>query len=310
MTPECKLIYIEKINFEDKTYFISYPSRATHLKESVKRVGVIVPPLLKLCSKGFQIISGWGRLEAARELNFEKIICHLLPPEADELFCLNLVVEENLTSRGLNLVEKALAVEKYRNYISDEEIIKEILPRLGLPPHYYHFETLRAISSLGEETWELVVAEKLNPKVATRLAKLDERSRKRFLLLLKELKLSISRQRLLWEMLEDLSRKSGKSFELILEEDFITSLLNEKNISFQQKTEKLFKWLAHKLRPVIAAREEKAKVLSRSLHKLGAKIEIDPSGEKDLMRLEIAFKSLEELEKKWFQIKETLAKQL
>ncbi|AEH43954.1 ParB domain protein nuclease [Thermodesulfatator indicus DSM 15286] len=309
MKIDLKSVSLQEVLFEDETFAISYPPRVVFLIESIKRIGIINPPILRPSPRGLQIVSGRGRLEAARELKIEKVTCNVLPYETGDTFCLDLVIEENLTSRGLNLVEKALVVRKYHTYLTDERIIKEVLPRLGFAPHYHHFEVLKAIASLGDMAWNFLIENRLNPKVAVKLAGLDKVNQKKFLEILSKLKLSSSRQRLFWEMLEDLSRKKAQSFKQIIEEISVTSLLNEERLSPHQKTEKLFKQLAKELMPVYSAREAKIKKISSRLHELGAKIKFTPFLEKDSMCLEINFKSAEEIEKKWPKIREIIGEE-
>ncbi|WP_456370488.1 ParB/RepB/Spo0J family partition protein [Thermodesulfatator atlanticus] len=306
MSSEFSLIELTQIDFEDRTFCVSYPERAELLRESIDLVGIIHPPVLRPKSTAFQIISGRGRLIAAKTLGIKKTFCRILPGWTDDLTCLSLCCEENITSRGLNLVEKAQAVEKFRGYLSDKEVIEKVLPRLGFPAHHYHLELLEKIAFLEEEGKKLLVEERLNPKAVLKLFSFDEKGRRKILAIFREIPFSSSRQRIFLEMLEDLSRKEKKSVVEILEDRTFQALLADQDLSPQQKTEALFAFLHKLLNPRIWEREERFKKLAARLREVGVKISPSPGFEKDEYSLTFNFKNPDELEQKWEKIKTIL----
>ncbi len=305
MNFEHRPVNLDEINFDDHTFCLSYPCRAVNLRSSLDLVGIIHPPVLRE-RKPFQIVCGRGRLQAALDLGFQSIICKVLPSWIDDLTCLMISFEENITSRGFNVVEKALLVEKFQNYLPDEEIIRQILPRLGFGPSYKHFEFLRKISFLEEEGKELLLQGKINPKVAVKLLDFSEEDRKILLEFFKALSPTASRQRQIIEILQDLSRRDNLSLREIFEEEGVQKFLHSEKLTPRQKEEAIYRHLWGRLMPRLKALEEQFKAMSSAFAPLGTKLKHPPSFEKRGFILELEFKDLAELPQKLQALQEFL----
>lgn len=226
MTFEYRTVSIKDINLEDRTYLFSYPKRNVFLRESIKLIGLIQPPLLlseKENSK-FQIICGEGRILACYELNISEIPVIIVYDKSPKNLLL-LSLESNLF-RPLNLVEKAEFINRALKVFSMEETIK-LLPKLNLNPSYHWIEFLQSIESLEEDCKKLLVEQHLNPKIAKVLAGLSSNERKEFLEVLQKLKLSFSEQKEVLEKLLDYKKRRDLPFllpeelkEILKEEDF------------------------------------------------------------------------------------------
>lgn len=296
MNFEHRGVNLDEIDFDDHTFCLSYPCRAVNLLASIDLVGIIHPPVLRE-RRPLQIVCGRGRLQAALDLGFQEITCKVLPPWMDDLTCLMISFEENITSRGFNLVEKALVVEKFQNYLPDEEIIKQILPRLGLGASYKNFAFLQKISFLEEECKELLLQGKVSPKVAVRLLDLAEEDRRAIIELFQKVSPSASRQRQLLEILEDLSRRDEIPIKEILQETEIRNLLEAEKLTPSQKENAVYRLLLGKLMPRLKALEEELQALQKLVSPAG-KLKPHPSFEKKGFVLELEFKDLEELKQK------------
>ncbi len=293
---------LKEIIFDDHTFCLSYPCRAMNLISSIDLVGIINPPVVREKAEGYQIVCGRGRLEAARKLGHQKTICKVLPSWVDDLSCLAIAFEENITTRGFNLMEKALVVEKFLNYLPDEEVIRQILPRLGFSPHYHHFETLQKINFLEEEAKRLLVTEKLNPQIAVKLLDWEEKSRQKFLELIQKLQLSFSRQREIFELLEDWRRKKEISPDEALKSKEIEKILVDERLNPPQKAEKIHQILREKLYPTLEERRKRLETINQKLSLQGVRLRPSPSFEKNHWHLELVFRDIKELEKKWPEI--------
>ena len=304
---EHRLVPLKRIIFEDHTFCLSYPCRATNLISSIDLVGIINPPVVREIAEGYQIVCGRGRLEAAQKLGHQEVVCKVLPPWVDDLSCLSISFEENITSRGFNLVEKALVVEKFLNYLPDEEVLKHILPRLGFSSHYHQLEMLQRLNFLEEEAKELLAAEELNPKVALKLLELDEGSRKRFIHLVKDLGLSFGRQREMLELLLDLSRQEEITLKDIFDKEEIRTILEAEKLNPPQKAEKLHNYLRKKIFPHFEAQKDRVENISRRLASQGVRLKPSQAFEKDLWQIELSFRSLSELRERWPEILKELS---
>ena len=82
------------------------------LRSSIQEVGLIQPVLLREKPDGYQIVSGFRRIAVVRELGHPEIDSRIVGEETEDLKLFFISLHENLTSRGFNTVEKAMALGK------------------------------------------------------------------------------------------------------------------------------------------------------------------------------------------------------
>jgi len=290
---EYTFVYIENIELQDRTYIFSYPKRNKILKESIKSIGLLQPPILFLKKENlkFQIICGEGRILACYELNISEIpVLILFNKSPKDLLLLSL--ESNLF-RNLNLVEKAEFIERALKFFSIEEVIK-LLPKLNLNPSYYWIEYLKNINSLEETFKNLIIEEKLNPKVAEILAKISSMERKEFLELLKNLNLSFSEQKEVLEKLLDYKKR--KDLSTLLPEE-LKDVLKEED--FNKRRKEFFRILKDLCYPFYSS---KIKKFSPTVEKFKTKniyLNFSPYFEKKEIEIQLKIFSFEDFQKKW-----------
>ncbi len=301
-------ISLKEIDFEDQTFCLSYPCRAQNLLDSIDLVGIIHPPILRRQGKKYQIVCGRGRLSAAQILGLPQVVCKVLPLWIDDLTCLTISFEENLTSRGFNVIEQALVVEKFLHYLPEEEVLREFLPRLGYSPAYKNLQFLVSLNFLEEEIKKLLAQEDLSPQVAVRLLELEEEDRQALVHLFTELKPGRNRQRQILEALLDLSKREECPLRGFLKSPALVKILTDPKLNPPQKTEKVYATLRRYLWPRLTAREEEFQRLASTLSAPGIRVLPSPSFEKDTHLLEVEFKDLKDLREKWERLALVLAK--
>ena len=133
------------------------------LVESLRRTGMRTPPLLAKGESALFIVCGFERLRIWRELGHEEVAARIAPPEAPAQDLLSAAIEENQDARGLNLIEQAIALEKWtalhdevKTGHSEENGLKpalrtkdELLSLLGYKPGPAIIERLRAFRQLS-----------------------------------------------------------------------------------------------------------------------------------------------------------------
>ncbi len=267
--------------------------------DSIDLIGIINPPIVRKKKEKYQIICGRKRLLAANDLGLKKVLCKVVPSWIDDLTCLTIAFEENLTARGFNLIEQALVVEKFLHYLSEEEVINNILPKLGYGAAYKNLEFLIKLNFLEEDLKVLIFRESLSSHVAIKLLSFEEKDRKAIVDLFLILKPSVSRQRQILEMLEDLSCREEKSIRELLETSEIQEILTNEKLNSPQKTEKLYNLLRKRLFPRLTEREEAFRKWANKFSEIGIRIFPSQSFEKDSYLLQLEFKDQEDLFKKW-----------
>ncbi len=120
-------ILLQQIDISDQTFSVNFMPDFERLRSSVKAAGFIQPVLLREKPQGYQIVSGFRRISVARELGYDAIEARIFgEKEMEDLKLFLISLQENLTTRGLNAIEKAIALEKLIDYFKDK------LPILGV----------------------------------------------------------------------------------------------------------------------------------------------------------------------------------
>jgi hypothetical protein len=101
------------------------------IAESLKANGMRTPPLLAQGDRGLRIVCGFERLRIWQELGRETVTARTAPPETTPLDLLSWAIAENLEGRGLNLIEQAIALEKWIALGGSED---DLLRLLGYRP--------------------------------------------------------------------------------------------------------------------------------------------------------------------------------
>ncbi len=80
MKLKTKTIYLNTIDLKDKTFLLSYGYDLSPLKQSIKQVGLLNPPVVRKKSEGtHQIICGYKRVRALKELGISSFPCFFIP---------------------------------------------------------------------------------------------------------------------------------------------------------------------------------------------------------------------------------------
>jgi len=174
-----EIVPISSIDFHDKRFFIgSDLDNLSSIKISIREVGIINPPVLKNEDDKFIPICGWRRISALKDLGLEKVLAKVY--DSDEITnegCLQLVLFEN--RERLNDIEKAELVFKFKNLcaLDDNDLIKRILPPLGIAPKWKNLERYLSIAELEPEIKNAFHQQKITLDHAVLLSELRDPQR-------------------------------------------------------------------------------------------------------------------------------------
>ncbi len=286
-----KEIQIAEIDLTDKSFLFSYPERTPLLIESIKTIGVIEPPLLYPGNKRYQIICGEGRIKALKALGVEKFLACVINEEKQPWELLYISLESNLF-RGLNLVEKALFLERAEKFFPKEKIIEEILPKLDFTKHPSWYFFLKKVLALGPPYRELLIKERLNPKTIEIITDLNQNEKEEYYQLLISLHLTHSEQMETLEVLRDLQKREQR--QGLLPEQ-IKNLLK---IEDPNQRKKAFKETLQAIKyPNFLVKRTLMEDIKRDLQKKGLQIEFSPYLENKRININFDLKDIETLKK-------------
>ena len=197
---------LERVDVKDRRWAISREDETPiSLVQSVKRFGVISPPLLRRQGNGrLQVFHGFRRLEAAHQIGLPRVPARLGRSQESKALFLQ-AAEEHLTGRPLEIVEKAALLRLLQGELelSESELVRDYLPRMGLQSDH---RTLRRYFALDRLPPHLhrSVGRSLEIDVALSLARLSTERQAFITDLIERYRLGRNKQRELFELLDEI----------------------------------------------------------------------------------------------------------
>jgi ParB family chromosome partitioning protein len=291
-------IPLQQIDFSDEIFAVNYLPDLHKLRSSIQDAGLIQPVLLREKSGGYQIICGFRRLSVMKELGKSEVESRVFTEkEMDEFQLLSLSLHENLTTRGFNAVEKAIALDKLIHHfqIRPAVVVQTFLPFFSLEPNEKILGTYLSLARMEDEIKTYVLKEDVSRANIRRLSALTPDDRMALLSLLSRLKLGENRLRELLTLLEETSRRNHAAAKEIVGQPEIQAILSQNKLTPSQKTERVKRVLTGlrypKLNQMEKAFEKKRKGLNLPS---GISLHHAAFFEGKELRIEFQFETIEE----------------
>ncbi len=302
-----KELALDEIDLKDQRFRISLFFSIKNLLSSVKKVGLIYPPLLTIREGRIVLVSGWKRVEACRLLGISSIPGYFIS-DNDDLKVFHLAFFENLATRDFNVLEKAEILKKLISFGEKEKrIISEYLPLLGLPPTSTYLNLYLAFSEFEIEEKELIHQNEIPFSSLEILAKLKREERELIFPLL--LPLGKNKQKELLECALDLAGKKGISIKSIFHQQEIREILESRNISALEKSQKIRLLLRREKYPLLSSWSESLKlILKKTRWPKDIILRPSPFFEEEKMSIFFDFKNEQEFVEKVSKLVELTSK--
>jgi ParB family chromosome partitioning protein len=297
----------EKIDINDKRFQITPFFSVDPLIPSIKRTGLLNPPVLTKREGKYIIVSGWRRIFACRELSIPFIPVFIML-ETKDLEAFKVPVFENLSIRDYTQIERAAIVRKLHGFgESPENIIQRYLPLLKAAPRREVMEAYIKIDQLSEEIKETAHNKKWPFGTLEIMTEWTEKERQSLFPLVNEL--SLNKQKELIENIFEISRKQGVSVQNILSSGEFIKVQKDDSLSPVQKTEKIYLLARTQRYPSLSKWKEALKKISKDMN-LPEEIAVIPSKffEDEVISIRLDVKNKEELEKYVDKLKELSSK--
>ena len=240
-------------------YLFHYGRDSAVVKESIRKVGLIHPVILKNrrdANGAYTVVCGYQRIRACLELGRECI-------DAKIMDCLNeqdlllLVLHDNLFSRGFNEIEKAIVLRKFLDIgVTYDRVMAEIAPLLEIPPNKNIIDKYLSVLRLDSKIKQSVARGELELEKVFLLITLDDAERDvvyRFLF--RELTTNINEAKETIRNLLDLKRIKQLEMTELLSSSEITHILSDSKSNKRQKGEKICRLIKSMRYPSISAKE-------------------------------------------------------
>lgn len=292
-------VALETLAEDPGPYCLSFGFDLSPLIRSIEQVRLLNAPLLEE-GRGPHpvIICGYRRILALKALGIRTCPARVLGPRSisppDALLT---SLWDNLATRTLNVVEKAMALSRLSSFFHEGELMERFMIPLGLPRREETLALYLAIDrDLDVQVKSAIVRERLGLRSVSMLLGMKAPERRGFFSLFEKIALNLNQQVEVIELVDDLSRIGHTSTDAILGCAPIAALLSEESLNGPQKAKALVRILRGMRFPrlVEAERAFKEKV-SRFALPENVRISHPPFFEDPQYRMEILFKNGSEL---------------
>jgi hypothetical protein len=268
---------IDHINVCDRRFCITYPLDDAALYTSVQKIGIIQPVIL-LNTSPFIVVTGFKRLAIVQQLGLKEI--PYIPVDISEREALLFAIHDNI-QRGLNLVEKAHALERMLHIGFTSAEVYDTMKIIGLQPHEKILKTLIALASAEDSLKHFMVTHNLSMKIVDYLMRFDVNERSSIIGLLSSFHITESTIREILEILNLLKiKQDGLPFERL-------------NPASGQELMKQLKEMAY---PILTAlHEELQGIRQASALPPNIDIKVDPFFEKEYIDIGIRAKNKDDV---------------
>jgi ParB/RepB/Spo0J family partition protein len=307
-------ISIDNINVADDSFRMTFLPDLEALKVSIRSIGVVSPIHLRHTADGrYQIISGYKRVLASKELG-KQTVPALIYEHVDispiHSFLHNL--HDNVFSRKLNLIEKAIVVSKLsRIYgVPEEELVERYLPLMGEGKSYKILHQLTSLVEVIEPVKIYIVRSELPLSSAARIAEFSPSAQNALLTILESVKPSAGKLNELLDLIREISARDGISVEDVLVRYELIAIVANPLTAPQDKIRALRQTLKGiRLPRLMEKQTEFLKLIQELELPEGADLKVDPYFEDPSMKLEYKFDAPEELELLVAHLGEAIKKQ-
>jgi ParB family chromosome partitioning protein len=291
-------IPLDQVDLTDDTFSTNFMPDLRALRSSITELGLLEPVLLRENPGGYQIVSGFRRLSVLQELGVEEAASRIIDARGlDDVKSFSIALHENLTTRGLNTVETAIALHKlvHQFKIESNLVIRDYLPLFGLETNVKILGTYLSLASMEEEVKKYVLQEEVSRSNIRKLASLTHGDRLDLIPFLSSLKLGESRLREILTLLEEISRRDQIPMGKVVRDPQIREIIDHPELTLSQKTERVKRILMALRYPRMNQLDESFENKRRQLHlPAGIALYHHPYFESKGIKIELQFMTLEE----------------
>ena len=241
-------------------------SDSSRLERSIRLSGIRTPLQVLRRPEGYQIVSGFSRLDVAVTLKLRRIPALISPDDAPVERTFREVLSEHLICHSLNLVEKARVfriLEALR--VPWKSMEKNFLPLVELPERSELVEAVRAVLSFSPTAQAYVETYGLSLKQARLFQGLSVEEQERLAGLGMELQIRSVELSEMISMFRNISGREGVSIEHLFERLDVSSILGSEELSRKEKISRIKDVLSARACPRLTSWNERLERLKREM---------------------------------------------
>lgn len=228
------------IDLSDTTFKITTNICSDNLIDSIRNVGLISPPTLaRKSGGGYTVVCGFRRIAACDFLGWRRIDARILQVPENGLNRLLLAVADNIHTRPLNIIEQAAAVSKLGAYFDDDIALSREAGRVGLCVNPGLIKKLKKINTVPLALKEKIAADVISLTIGLALSKLESAAIKAFVQVIEDLKLTLSHQKEMIQLVKEISRIKEMPIADMIDEVIVGQITSDPELDRNQKIKKM-----------------------------------------------------------------------
>ena len=284
------------IDCTDNTYRITTETNLDDLTASIKKIGLLNPPLLLEDNSEYIIVCGFRRIEACRGLGWSQVEARILDPGTQAADCAGIAVTDNALQRPLNLIEQSRSLALISGFIKDDITLTRELSGLGLPENQSVIKKIKKLCHLSGSIQRAILSDIISLAMALELGKLAPDAGAGFVELFENLKLSLNKQREIVTFVQEIALREEVAVLEVLNADRLQAILSQTDLDKNQKTRIIRSYLKQRRFPAITSAERTFEKLVKELRLPRGISLIPPTNfEGSIYTLTFSFKDLPEL---------------
>ena len=248
-------VALDSIDTSNSVYRITTTQDKTSIDDSVRRIGLICPVVVKEVNRHLVVISGFRRVETCQQLAWQEIPCWILPEDTPTVRCAELAITANLSQRPLNIVEQARCLQLFTNASDGSNVSMTMAKALGISLNKAFISKLKTILSTTQIIQDGIILGTLSLPIALLLSDLSNDDADAVALLFKKIPMGMNKQREVLLHLTEISARDDIPLKRLLEEDAIESTLNS-DLDGNQQSSKIRSYLKKRRYPRLVNVEE------------------------------------------------------
>jgi hypothetical protein len=271
------------------------------LIHSIQKSGLINPPIVVKQGEGrFDVVSGYRRILALKNLHIEKIPCRdITDSDFSSRQVLLLNFYDNFVTRKFNEVEKGMILARLAHYIPRQEIIQSYMPLLSLPSREETLDLFLNIEGQSHSIKEALAHGDLSVKAFETLLKVDYGILTNLVKSILDLKLNFNQQLQFIEIAIDICIRDDITIPELLNQTPFLRIIENERLNLPQKAKAILELLKSIRFPLLTRSEKSFRnaVLQLGLPD-GTRIFHPPFFEGAEYRLEVFFKNGRQLKER------------
>lgn len=259
-------VSVALIRSEDSTFRVTTRAWDSSLVHSIRRVGVICPPVLLGQNDGYLIVSGFRRIAACREAGLGSVVARLLADETPRSVCAEIAVADNSLQRPLDPIEQSRALCLLMDHAGSRSEWQSAAKRVGIAGNPEHWVRISRLCRMDPALQNGLIGGTIALPTAMALDAMPADSIKAFTDVLLTLGLSLNRQRELLTLVGEIAAREDKTPGDILWDEPIRTIWSSPDIDRNQRARALAVALKKRRFPAISDAEERFERCVQSLY--------------------------------------------